>query len=540
MRWRRHAAAAWPFALLTSAYLLTALRVIDTHGPLYFGDWQDQLLYIRSARALVALNFTPAEHYYPLLYPLLGTPFLRVWPSQPFFIVDLACYLLAFHGFRGVARAFGLPDWAAMLLFAATTIAQFAFAKTWIEPWTSTPSAALLWLALGATAGLWTRATSLHAPPRRTPGPSGTDGNDEAQLLFSSRARLGPGFRRGGAFIVAHGDAIVLGLALGLIVFARPGDAIVASFIALSGGAAAYRLGRATILCATAAFIVSAGVMTMLYGVIYGLKPSPYMLYSAQYGFNFAWFGWKAYVLLVDPRDWFGEGTGLLERAPWLLLGGAGLIASAFAMPPRQRPIVLTGAVVGIAHVVLLLAYVDLLPTGLWRYNNIHYFKWVLPLFGLFAVRFVLLAWRRPVLLAAVLPVLLALTIRPEPVRVAADAPARMVIFPAPVGAVGPSTYFATAWVTDTSGEQRNSFDYHQILVAGRVRAVALRRPFVGNERWIGDDHVRAQLEGRDTGAYAPLYLTGPWPKTPLARYGMRVTVGLPRWFRNDEAPPQD
>jgi hypothetical protein len=519
LRGRAAARAAWPFALLALAWLLTVVRVVGLAGLrdpmfLYWHDWQDQGLYVRSASALAAGNLDPALHYYPLLYPVLGLPFLTVWPSQPFFFANLACYLLAFHGFRGVGRAFGLPLWGAVLLFGATTLAQFDIAKLWIEPWTTTPAAALLWLALGAMARLW----DFTAPrPPALPG-----------------LRRGSGARRDRA----RSGAIILGLSLGLLPFARPGDAIIGAIIALAAAAALYRARDLRAAChAIGAFAVAVALLGTLFVAIYGFGPSPYMRYSALYGFNFAWFGWKAYVLLVDPRAWFGEGMGLLEYAPWLLLGGAGLIAAAVATPAARRPVTLAVAAAGVAYTVLMLAYVDLLPTGLWRFNNLHYFKWLFPLFGLFALRFVLDARRRPLLLGALVPVLLALTIRVAPVLVPGDVPARMVVFPAPREAKWLPTYFATAWLTDARGEQRNSFDYHQILVDGRVRAVALRRPFAGNERWLGDDRVRAQLEGKDIGGYAPLYLTGPWPKTPLARYAIQVSFGLPAWFRNPATP---
>lgn len=544
----RGARAAGPFAALALAYLLTVWRVVGLPGLrdpalLYWHDWQDQALYVRSASALAAGNFDPAVHYYPLLYPLIGTPFLSVWPSQPFFFVDLACYLLAFAGFRSVARAFGVPDWGAALLFAATTLAQFGIAKLWIEPWTTTPSAALLWLALGAMARLWD--VSPFPVPRRRPGPSRARvvSPDSASLLPTSL--LGPGLRRGAVeggsgTTTSRWPAAILGIALGLIPFARPGDAIIGAIVALSAAAALYRArdGRAAIT-AVASFAIAFGLIATLYLRVYGAAPSPYMLYSAQYGFNFAWLGWKAYVVLVDPRGWFGEGMGLLEYAPWLLLGGAGLIAGCVATPPARRPVTLTVAAAGVVYSVLMLAYVDLLPTGLWRFNNLHYFKWVLPLFGLFALRLLLDARRRPVLLIALVPVLLALTIRLEPVRVGPSAPARMVIFPAPNAAEWIPTYFATAWMADTTGELRNSFDYHQILVSGRVHAVALRRPFTGDERWLGDAHVRALLAGKDDGGFAPLYLTGPWPKPALARYGIATTIGLPHWFGGAPAVPK-
>lgn len=544
----RGARAAWPFAALALAYLLTVWRVVGLPGLrdpalLYWHDWQDQALYVRSASALAAGNLDPALHYYPLLYPLLGTPFLRVWPSQPFFFVDLVCYLLAFAGFRSVARAVGVPGWGAALLFVSTTLAQFGIAKLWIEPWTTTPSAALLWLALGAMARLW--GDSDARVPRRRPGLSRAAAAHEALPEPSARPLPGPGLRRGAvegrsATTTSRWPANILGIALGLIPFARPGDAIVGAIVALSAAAALYRtrdLRAAGI--AAASFAIAFGLLGTLYVAIYGAAPSPYMRYSAQYGFNFGWLGWKAYVVLVDPRGWFGEGIGLLDYAPWLLLGGAGMIEACGATPPARRAVTLPVAAAGLVYTIVMLAYVDLLPTGLWRFNNLHYFKWVLPLFGLFGVRFVLDARRRPALLLALVPILLALTIRLEPVRVGAGAPARLVIFPAPNGAEWTPTYFATAWMADTTGELRNSFDYHQILVGGRVYAVALRRPFTGDERWLGDAHVRALLAGKDAGGFAPLYLTGPWPKPALARYGVATTIGLPHWFSGTPAIPK-
>ncbi len=549
--WRQLRAAApaavWPYAALTVVYLLSVLRVVGPAGlsdpsALYWHDWQDQSLYLRSATALATGDLAPSQHYYPLLYPLLGLPFLHLWPSQPFFFVNLACYLLAFAGFRSVARSFGMSLWSAAPLFAATTLAQFDIAKVWIEPWTSTPAAALLWLALGAMTRLWEQTSSLL--PRHGPGPSRAPviGSDSASLRFTPQ--LGPGLRRGRekgerAPGKSRWPASILGLALGLIPFARPGDIIIGAIIAAFASLALIRArdGRAA-LHAVAGFTLAVGALATLFVAIYGFGPSPYMLYSAQYGFNFGWLGWKAYVLLVEPRAWFGEGIGLLDRAPWLLLGGAGMLV-AWWSPPARRPVALAVGAAGAIYVILMLAYVDLLPTGLWRFNNVHYFKWVFPLFGLFALRFVRDAWRRPVTLIALLPILLALTVRIDPVRVGASEPAHMVVFPSPLGAEWTPTYFATAWLTDAQGEQRNSFDYHQILVRGRINVVALRRPFAGAERWIGDDHVRAQLEGKDAGGYAPLYLTGPWPKVPLARYGMAISFGLPHWFEHRDATAQ-
>ena len=495
MQWRRHATAAWPFAVLALAYVLTTLRVIGVAGwrnpgSIYWHWWQDQSIYLRSTTALAQGNLDLTQHYYPLLYPLLGVPFVKLWADQPYFVANFVCYLLAFLGFRSVSRAFRVPLWAATLIFAATTLGQFGIAKLWIEPWTTTPAAALLWLALGAMADIWSGGGS------------------------------------------SRRSALILGIALGLLPFTRPGDMIIGAIIAVSAGIALLRMrDRASLVFAIAGFIAAIAILFPLYLAIYGPHASPYMLYSEKLGFNFSLFGWKAYILLVDPRGWFGEGMGLLEYAPWLLLGAAGMVAATVTTPVPRRPVVLTVALAASVYTIMMLAYVDLLPPGLWRYNNVHYFKWLFPLFGLFAVRFLLDIRRRPVILTAALPILLALTIRIEPVRVADDAPARMVIFPKPAIAEWAETYFAEGSVTDRRGEQRNQFEYHQVLVRGRVHAFALRRPFAGGESWIGNERIRDQLAGRYTGGFAPLYLTGPWPKTPLARYDAALSFGMPHWF---------
>ena len=43
-------------------------------------------------------------------------------------------------------------------------------------------------------------------------------------------------------------------------------------------------------------------------------------------------------------------------------------------------------AVTLVIHSVLYLSYVDLLPTGFWRYLNVHYWTWAFPGFALLAV----------------------------------------------------------------------------------------------------------------------------------------------------------
>jgi len=93
------------------------------------------------------------------------------------------------------------------------------------------------------------------------------------------------------------------------------------------------------------------------------------------------------------------------------------------------------GASVGLSHRLLpvFLCYIDLLPTGLWRYFNIHYFKWTLPGFGL-------LGWlllgdlrlRRRTAWVALAVVLILSCIRVTPRPAVPNEPAVAVDIPGP------------------------------------------------------------------------------------------------------------
>ncbi|MEI9849839.1 MAG: hypothetical protein WDN24_02045 [Sphingomonas sp.] len=79
----------------------------------------------------------------------------------------------------------------------------------------------------------------------------------------------------------------------------------------------------------------------------------------------------------------------MLADLPWLFLGAAGLALGLLRAPAGQRALTACLGLAALAYGALLIAYVDLLPTGLWRYGNVHYFKWMFPLFGLFVLLFV-------------------------------------------------------------------------------------------------------------------------------------------------------
>jgi hypothetical protein len=494
---KRRLADFAPYLLLALLYGLvlvgaTDWLVLSNHMPPYWTSWEDQQQYLRSADAFAALRLDPADHWYPLLYSLLVAPFTILTPRLPFAMVDLICILAAFASFRRVAATFAIGAWLALPIFVATTLLEPHIARNWIEPWTTTLSAALIWLALGEV-----------VPP-----------------LVDRERR--PSHRR----------LALLGGLLALLPLARPADLLVAAPLALflakpllvdrrdGGGIAALLVGAAVPLAAYAALHVA----------IYGSHPSDYMRLSAAYGFNFAWLPWKAYLILVEPRPWFPGGEGLLRACPWLVLGMAGLIAAVAA--PERRLAALCLLVTSIVYAGFILAYVDLLPSGLWRFNNVHYFKWLFPLLGLFALIFLRDAPRVPIASAVALAALVALgCIRLDPHVVKDDKRARVLIFPSP----SPSPdrlRQARSVIVDRRGQLRNFFDYRQLPIAGGVMAVAAKHSFTGDERWYDQvPRPRAGWPRNLPGDYYDMPLSGPWPRRPLARFRPEPSFGLPCWL---------
>lgn len=461
----------------------TNIKLFTPDGPWWRG-WHDQKAYLASARAFLRLDLSPDQHWYPLLYPLSGTPF--AWMPAPFVPINLACYALAFWGFLRVAARFGVGATASALLFLAATIGDLRISKLWVEPWTTTMSAAFLWLSLA-------EAGDMMSGERRRP--------------------------------------LLLGALLMLIALVRPGDVAVAAVI---GAFALWRpvlverrwpvLGNA-VLGAAAMLLPYAA----LYLAIYGWRPTDYMILSGDYGFAFDDLGWKASVLFVDPAPWFPGETGLLRELPWLLTGAAGLILAMIRLRGTPRALAACMGLAALVYTVLMIAYVDLVPSGMWRFFNVHYFKWLFPMAALFT--WLLLTWRdwRGLAVVAALVLLGCFRLVPGPAR--PDEPAKALAFAAPA-APWQDVYFARSAIRDELGVQRTPADYHQVLIGDRTLAIAFKRPFVGEAQWYGAPPPGFAYWPKESGK-PEVVLPGPWPRRPLARYAARLEFGYPCW-----APP--
>jgi hypothetical protein len=438
-----------------------------TAFPIGWWGWFDQGNYIQSARALARFDFAAAQHWYPLGYSLMGAPFTKWSPAHPFVLIDLACLLACYMAFVAFARRIGVGSgWAVPIFVVSTAWNRLIFAG-WVIPWNTTPTSALIWLLLAAIAA--------HMQGVRRP--------------------------------------LLIGLMAGTIPLIRPAEAPLAGICVLAVLTSdLLRVPRPPpwrLVLLALGGLIPILPYALLHYRIYGAAPTPYMI--EEVGFTFHDLGWKAYTLLVDPRAWFLDGEGLLRAAPYMALVPAALIV-AFA---HGRATALLAVLVAV-HAVLYLSYINLLPTGLWRYYNVHYWKWALPAGGLLA--FLLLRdlwrWRRapgfplaPVALAAsVVP----LCLRIVPAQVSDGTPAKMLVYAGPEPRFD-AAYFGPLVLRDSAGAMRNVRDLRAIPVPGGMRVFALRRPFAADPAW----------ETPPDGWHGD---------APPVRYATRTAFGLPCW----------
>lgn len=493
------------YAALANIYLLFFLLLSLGRGTLKEGapiwaSYFDQSLYWRSAQALARGDLGLSEHWYPLAYPLLLAPLSGIGRGWDTLLVDLILYLLTLAGFLRVAARFGISQTVGAALFAVSTMLPLQFANSWILPWTTTLSAAAIWAALALV------------------------------LEISDRHSKESAWRY-----------IVFGAFLGVIPCSRPGDIVVAIPIGLAAAGLIARKrdwrGMALMVAGGSAVMIP---YALLWLAIWGPRASPYMELGSGIGFNFHWLGWKAYLILIEPRPWFPQGTaqmgGIIRFAPWLPLGAAGAVMA--LLLPGRRLASLVLLVPSLAYLILTLAYVDLLPSGLWRHKNIHYFKWVFPLFALLAFRFVITFRTAPIWHGTALATVLAIScLRYTPIPAGPDYPARLIVYRANNSEF--IAYFADTVLTDRGGGMRNFYEYHPVPDEdGKIYAVALQRDFLGDER------VSISL-----GQSSALSISGKAGTTEAkeaalasfgalqGRYRPRVSLGVPCWLPGYDCP---
>lgn len=354
--------------LLTFPYLLMLLTLIyvgaylmfsftpgvnPLYSPLGWWGWVDQGFYLKAANAFYALNFSADQYFYPPLYSALGSIFLIGSSDHPFFLVNLLCFLWFTYVFIRFCDLYFSRAVGVFLLFASTICAILIF-ENFVIPWTSTLSAALL--ATGIVGLIWV---------------------DEV--------------KRGKRRDVRNWQAFIVGLSLGLMVPTRPADALIGMVIGCAFIWSYWTLPKTAdtqkhmlrfLISAGSGAIVGPALFIGFNLGVHGALLGNYLQVAGSHGFFMADLPEKFFSIWLHAEPLYGEpGASLVEQYPWLLLSLAGLVWIAL----RGDFLLRTMALAITAFFVLYLPYGDLLPSGLWRFLNVHYFKWTFPFFALFA-----------------------------------------------------------------------------------------------------------------------------------------------------------
>ena len=352
-------------ALFAAFYVIAYLSAPALPGsyqyPLGWWGWTDQGLYLKSAQAFSHFDFHSSEHWYPILYSLLAAPFVRLMPIHPFFIIDLACFLIAVGGFLKIGeKIIGLAPSA--ILFVCVISFPWILTENWIIPWTSTLSAAITTLLLLACA------------------------NER--------------FVQGGSPLWSY---LAFAALTGLLALVRPLDLIIDlvmyGYIAVRCIGATYmnkhaifsarHFSIAAVLVAGA--VIGPALMAAFNFKVYGHLTSPYMQVSRESGFDLTTIPKKFVSLFDDSASVFlAPKQTFLRGYPWLALTMA-MVPSVLTFGSNILRFV---TIIACLHVALYLAYGDLLPDNLYTYNTIHYFKVWIPYFALIAAAGLLFLYR--------------------------------------------------------------------------------------------------------------------------------------------------
>lgn len=352
-------------ALAAAVYLMgyAGHEALPGNNPTYprgWWGWYDQGEYLKSAAAMMRLDWNPALHRYPPLYPLLAVPFVNLLPMHAFLPIDLFCFLLFIYFFVDFARKY--ITWpgavcALLLAFYVRTVGDWspdiAVLNLWIEPWTTTPVATIISYLI------WS-----------------------FDRTFSQQEC--PGL----------GKLAIWGCVGGMVAAARPLEAVVLLpfFLTVLGYVAIrpvdagqtvslrYRVGACAVMVLSGLFWV---LLFLLFNYfVHGSLGGRYFVASVQSnGFHFGDIVEKYISIFIDAGELYGvSGEAIFRRMIWMALSVPALIYVAL----KGNRVFRLAGVMMFLQIALYLPYSDLLPNGIWMYHNIHYFKWLFPYAALF------------------------------------------------------------------------------------------------------------------------------------------------------------
>ena len=333
--------------IAVGAFARFEVQILASGTPTWWA-WSDQGKYLESARAFAAGDLTAARHSYPVGYALLAAPFVNLFRADPFVVVNVLCLVGSLWAFVRLCEILGISRVIGAAIFLATSVLTSSILLHFVIPWTTTPTAFLI--LTGFALGL--------SPPTYT-------------------------------------RTVLLGLIPGLIVLTKPVDTIALAPLAVYYATECFRAQpadgiasghHALRLLGIGAVGLAAGlaVAATAHWLVYGWHLSTYeQKTTAGAVFIISSLPIKLYSLFIDPKVVYGdylETQGIFSRYPWVFAGACGMMLMLF----RDRRLAIL-ALCAAVYIAMYATYYDMIPNALWYYNNVHYFTWCFPIFGLFA-----------------------------------------------------------------------------------------------------------------------------------------------------------
>ena len=333
---------------------------LGTHSGIGWWGWFDQNQYLQITKQFISADYFNPQKYYPPLYPAIASitsGFLGI--TSAYIITDLALCLLFFGTLFYLFKKYLNPLivlGSVALAYGATSIAY----EQWIIPWTTNLSSVLL-ISISYL----------------------------ASQEYQNRDRQNIG--------LLNGRASISFAMTGFMIWVRPFEIIPAGILCI--GLIAFQLKSrlsktkesspskkiSNLLQLLLAPLLSFAIVVLLYAV-YNLKtfgslePS-YSKTINSMGFSPWDIGFK-FISLVTDSSAYGLSDGHISYhlplfVPLALLSIAGL----FLLEWPLKLVVLAA----LASFTSYLTFNDLVPTGLFTFNNLHYFTWSIAVIGVSA-----------------------------------------------------------------------------------------------------------------------------------------------------------
>jgi len=323
------------------------------HMEGWFG-WFDQGQYLKAAIAFGVGDFSPSSHYYPPLYPYIGHLFYGIMPRDPFFFINCLSFVVFSTVFITISSRY-IGYTISLLAFYYSVAFHYETMKHFVIPWTTSITVISYSICILCLSNLNSKKLS----------------DKSIYLIYPA----------------------LMSASMGVLGLARPIDAVLAAVFFSSYGLVLLKKSKSfydikklypTVAVFLSGPVISIAIYAIFNDKVFGSPLGGYLNSTAgRSGYFFTELFQKTVSLLFDAGSLFAvPGEGVAEHYPWIALSFSAIVLCFFIGDSLLRTI----AVALVLQFCIYAPYGDLLPVGVWRYGNIHYFKWGIPYLMLFAI----------------------------------------------------------------------------------------------------------------------------------------------------------